>query len=44
MQIEFAGHSWITGQRAPKVEGWRCYWVTHHGTDRTVFHYRRSAA
>jgi hypothetical protein len=36
------GHSWVTGDRAPVVPGWKCVWVNHYGTERTVWVYRRA--
>lgn len=40
IKIEVPGHSWITGAKAPKIEGYECFWVSHYGTERTVFTYR----
>lgn len=38
---ETPGHSWITGDKAPEVEGYECIWVNHYGMDRTVWVYRK---
>lgn len=36
-----AGHSWITGESAPKVDGWVCFFVAHFGIERTEWTYKR---
>jgi hypothetical protein len=41
---EAPGHSWITGDKAPTITGWVCFFVSHYGTDRTVWTYKRTAA
>jgi hypothetical protein len=39
-----AGHSWITGDRAPEVPGYECFFVAHYGNDRTEWIYRPAAS
>lgn len=38
---ETPGHSWITGDKAPVVPGWKCFFVAHYGVERTVWTYKR---
>ena len=38
--VTVPGHTWITGQKPPVIEGWECFWVNHYGVERTEFVYR----
>jgi len=40
LQVEVPGYS----QQAPKIEGWRVFWVARYGHERTVYVYRRAEA
>jgi len=44
IKVTVPGHTWITGERAPDIEGWECFFVSHFGTDRTEFTYRRRSS
>lgn len=42
-RVSVPGHSWITGAKAPAIEGWECFFVAHYGVERTEFVYRPTA-
>lgn len=44
IEVTVPGHSWATGDKAPEIDGWEPYWVTHIGTERTTWTYRPTPA
>jgi len=41
IRVTVPGHSWSNGIKAPVIEGWEPYWVSHFGHERTEYTYRR---
>jgi hypothetical protein len=40
IRVTVPGHSWVNGIKAPEIEGWEPYWVSHFGSERTEYTYR----
>lgn len=40
VRVTVPGHSWSSGIKAPEIEGWEPFWVSHFGSERTEYTYR----
>ena len=41
IQVTFRPGGWFVAPRAPKIEGYECFFVSHFGSEKTVYSYRR---
>lgn len=44
IRVTLPGHTWITGERAPEIDGYEPKWVNHFGQERTEIIYRPKGA